>query len=68
MAHKAKMPNEDSRYSGDSMKGGGYGSGGGMKGSGGNTGASTGLKKSDEMRADVTKQPTNKNPYPKGLA
>ena len=54
MAHKSKMPNEDSRYSGDSMKGGSYSGGGGM-GGGGNTGASTGLKKSDEMRADVTK-------------
>ncbi len=35
---------------------------------GSNKGASTGLKKSSEMRADVTKQPSNKNPYPNGLA
>ncbi len=35
---------------------------------GSNTGASTGLKKSSEMRADVTRQPSNKNPYPHGLA
>ncbi len=33
-----------------------------------NTGASTGLKKSNEMRSDVLKPPSNKNPYPKGLA
>ncbi len=38
------------------------------KGMGTNKGASTGLKKSDEMRADVTAQPSNKNPYPNGLA
>lgn len=35
---------------------------------GSNKGASTGLKKSNEMRADVTKQPSNKNQFPNGLA
>ena len=35
---------------------------------GSNKGASTGLKKSTEMRGDVTKQPSNKNLYPNGLA
>lgn len=33
-----------------------------------NHGASTGLRKSNEMRADVTKAPSNKNPFPHGLA
>ena len=35
---------------------------------GSNKGASTGLKKATDMRADVTKQPSNKNLYPNGLA
>jgi hypothetical protein len=33
-----------------------------------NTGASTGLRKSNEQRADTTKAPSNKNPFPNGLA
>lgn len=33
-----------------------------------NTGANTGLKKSSEMRADVTATPSSKNPFPNGLA
>ena len=38
-------------------------------GSGGsNHGASTGLMKSNEMRADVTNQVSNDNPYPDGMA
>lgn len=53
----SKMPNEGKKGRG---KIGGKGAT--------NTGASTGLKKSDDMRADVTKQPSNKNPYPRGLA
>ena len=35
---------------------------------GSNKGATGGLKKSDEMRADVTKKPTTTNRYPHGLA
>ena len=35
---------------------------------GSNHGATGGLKKSDEMRADVVKTPTTKNRYPHGLA
>lgn len=35
---------------------------------GSNHGATGGLKKSNEMRADVTKTPNTKNMYPKGLA
>jgi hypothetical protein len=35
---------------------------------GSNHGATGGLKKSNDMRADVTKTPDNKNPYPRGLA
>ena len=52
---KSKMPNE----------------GGGKKGGGAaktNTGASTGLRKSNEMRSDVTQKPSNKNPYPRGMS
>lgn len=56
MKGKSKMPNE----------GGGYGGKGG--GSKTNTGASTGLKKSNEMRSDTTKAPSNKNPYPNGMS
>ena len=55
-----KMPNEG-------RGGSSHNSGDGNKGKT-NTGASTGLRKSDEMRADVMKQPSNKNPYPKGLS
>lgn len=33
-----------------------------------NAGASTGLRKSTEMRSDMTTAPSNKNPFPKGLA
>lgn len=43
---------------------GGYGGGG----KGTNTGASTGLKMSNEMRSDVKSQPSNRNPYPRGMA
>ena len=35
---------------------------------GSNHGSSTGLKKSNEMRSDVTKAPDNRNPYPNGMA
>lgn len=35
---------------------------------GSNKGATGGLKKSNEMRADVTKKPTTTNRYPNGLA
>ena len=35
---------------------------------GSNHGASTGLRKSNEMRSDTTKAPSNKNRYPNGLA
>ena len=51
-----KMPNDKG-----AMKGG-------MTGYGTNTGASTGLRKSNEMRSDVMAQPSNKNPYPHGMA
>ena len=62
-----KMPNENGgHYGHDSMKGGGKKVGGMMMGT--NKGASGGLKKSDEMRADVTKSPTTTNRYPRGLA
>ena len=60
MEHNYKMPN--SGKSGTKHSDTDSGS------MGSNKGASTGLKKSDEMRADVTKQPSNKNPYPNGLA
>lgn len=33
-----------------------------------NSGACSGPKMSDEMRSDVTKAPSSKNPYPKGMA
>ncbi len=56
-------------YGGDSMPNSGGGGGNVKRAKGGsNKGASTGLKKSDEMRADVTASPSNKNPYPDGLA
>lgn len=51
---KYPMPNEGKKSKSGSM--------------GSNKGASTGLKKSNEMRSDVTKAPSNKNPYPNGLA
>ena len=35
---------------------------------GSNHGATGGLKKSNEMRADVVKKPSTKNPYPDGMA
>ncbi len=35
---------------------------------GSNKGASTGLSKKSDMRADVTKAPSNKNPFPDGMA
>lgn len=35
---------------------------------GANHGSSTGLKKSNEMRPDCCKQPSNNNRYPNGLA
>lgn len=65
-----KMPSKSSHYTGGNTVGGkGKGSGSSMAPPGAsNTGASTGIKKKDDMRADVTKQPTNKNPYPDGLA
>lgn len=52
-----KMPNDRSSSKGFKAGAGGH-----------NTGASTGLKKSNEMRADVTKQPSNKDPYPYGMS
>ncbi len=56
-------------YGGDSMPNSGGGGGNVKRAKGGtNTGASTGLKKKSDLRADVTAQPSNKNPYPKGLA
>ena len=42
----------------------GYGTSGG----GSNKGPNSGVKMSDEMRADVKKAPSSKNPYPRGLA
>lgn len=33
-----------------------------------NTGRSTGVRMSDEHRADMTKTPSHKNPYPRGLS
>ncbi len=57
------------------MKGKGYGNkmpndskGNSPKKSGTNTGATGGLKKSSEMRSDVTKTPTHPNHFPNGLA
>lgn len=46
-----------------------YGKGGGnsSKGSPTNTGSSTGLKMTNEGTPGITKPPSNKNPYPKGL-
>lgn len=32
-----------------------------------NTGKSSGLTMSNDMRSDMTKAPSNKNPYPKGM-
>lgn len=53
---KDKMPNSSS------------GSGAGSAKGGTNNGASGGLTMSNDMRADVRKAPSSKNPYPKGLA
>lgn len=61
----AKMKyTQGNKSAGGSMRGGDADSGS----MGSNKGASTGLKKSNDMRADMTKQPSNKNPYPNGLA
>lgn len=65
MAHKnyggGRMPNASKK--------------GGMKYSdtdsgsmGSNHGSSTGLRQENKLRADTTKQPSNKNPYPDGMA
>ena len=51
----SKMPNEGK------AKGGG-----GMKGT--NTGATGGLQKKTDLRADVTKKPTTTNRFPEGMA
>lgn len=51
----SKMPNEGKAKSGKMM----YGT---------NKGATGGLKKSSEMRADVVKTPTTTNRFPEGLA
>jgi len=56
MKYSKKMPNE------------GKGQGAGSAKNGSSHGASTGLKMENSMRADVTKMPTTKNPYPHGLA
>lgn len=55
MKGSSKMPNEGGKSSGAS-------------GSKTNTGSCSGLKKSNEMRSDVTKAPSSKNPYPKGMS
>ena len=53
--HNSKMPNEGKAKSS-----------GGMVGT--NKGATGGLKKSSEMRSDVTKTPDTKNLFPEGLS
>lgn len=56
-------------YGGNSMPNSGGGGGKVKRAKGGtNKGASTGLQKKSDLRSDVTSQPTNKNPYPDGLA
>ncbi len=35
---------------------------------GSNSGASTGLRKEDKIRPDTLKAPSNKNPFPNGMA
>jgi hypothetical protein len=53
---KSKQPNS------------GGGKGGGSARGKTNTGRSSGPRMSDEHRADVTKTPSHKNPYPNGLS
>ena len=55
------------KYGSDPMKGGGNsGKSGGSK-SKTNHGSSGSITKSNEMRGDMTKHVSNKNPYPGGL-
>jgi hypothetical protein len=54
MKSKSNMPSQGSKKSSHS--------------SGTNTGPNTGLTMSSSVRADGLKKPTDKNPYPKGLA
>jgi len=53
----SKMPNSGSKS---------HAAGSGKSGS--NTGKTGGLKKSNEMRSDVTKTPSSPNHFPNGLA
>ncbi len=57
MKHYGKDPSKGSH-------GGGHKAGK----SGSNPGPNTGLKKSDDQRADVVATPKSKDPYPHGLA
>ena len=54
---KDKMPND-----------GKYGKGKMGKSGASNNGSCSGLKKENPQRADVTKSPSSKNPFPRGLA
>lgn len=54
------------KYGGSKMPNSGKGHA--PKKSGTNTGKTGGLKKSNEMRSDVTATPSHKNMYPNGLA
>lgn len=53
-----KMPNDSKGGDGKATKPAGAS----------NSGPNSGLKKSNEMRGDMTKKPSDHNPYPHGLA
>ena len=55
-------------YSGSKMPNESGGKKSSHKGMGTNKGASTGLRHESQVRADVMKSPSNKNPFPHGMA